>query len=47
MGCLFDLFDLGGQSQRALGRKRMSILAGACPGCFGIEQVSEARIECN
>ena len=47
MGCLFDLFDLGGQLQRALGWKRMSILAGACPDCFGIEQVSVAPIECN
>ena len=35
------MFDLGGQLQRALGWRRMSILAGACPGCFGIEQVSE------
>ena len=35
------MFDLGRQLQRALGWKRMSILAGACPGCFGIGQVFE------
>lgn len=33
------MFDLGGQLQRALGWKRVSILAGAYPGCFGIQQV--------